>query len=308
MREAVAVPTFKRAELLYLCLETIRSIDSKIDIHVFPDKGTGKDEQAISEKFGTIQHLTWATTYHGNTANLMEIYKWASTRVDRLFIIEDDAIIEPTFFSWCREALDRCPEMFAACAFQYSPQALIGEGPDVKIPWYLSVASALPQSSLQSIAAHATLRYYSEMQEYVDASFPQSPNRGSLHFEQDGLVLRVMQSQSKRCIWPRRPRVTHVGFHGYHMGENKMSGTLEERVSLLRLAVKNPAILQQIMSGGQMPNLVNCVRCQKPLVSERSGLLAECVQCFHTEHPAAVKTASSHYYLRSWGPLTSAVV
>ena len=298
-KEIVIVSTYQRSEMLWLCLEAIRFAEPEIAIHCFPDRGT--KEHDICQRFNATEHLTIRHNYHGNTFNLLEAYKWALTRPwERLYIIEDDAIVHSTFFSWCREALDREPEMFAACGWQYSPNAIIADGPDVRIPWFLSVATCLPRASVQAIAAHATPYYYDSMQSYVDAAFPHSPNRGSLHYEQDGLTLRLMQSQSKRCIWPRRPRATHCGFHGYHQGENKMEGTLEERVNILRLAIKNPLILQRLMSGGRIPELTQCRVCGKPLLKEIKGtakVAAVCVQCFHEKYPTLPVTAAAQYYL-----------
>lgn len=301
MREVVVVPTFQRQDMLYCCLEAIRAAEPAIPLHVFPDRGT--DEEEVCGKFGAIHHLTLQHTYHGNSFNMLEALKWAyQSKFDRVFIIEDDAIIDPTFFTWCREALANPmnEDCFAACGWQYSPNAIIGDGPDLRMPWYLSVCAAIDRRNLYWIVQHARPEYYANMKAYLDAAYPQSHRRGSNHYEQDGLVLRVLESQYKRCVWPRRPRATHVGFTGYHMpAGQQLEGSLEERAEVIRLAVNNPAILRKLMNGGAPPEISRCGECGKALLSENKNAQIVCVSCFHEANVGRSICSSSAYYIKN---------
>jgi hypothetical protein len=295
--EAVIVPTFERSEFLYVCLEAIRTVEPKIPIHVFPDRGT--DETEICEKFNAVHHLTLKHSYHGNSFNVLEALKWAYHQgIQLTYVIEDDAIIDSSLFTWSRDALAKSLDSFAACGWRYSPDAIISDGPDLKIPWYLSVCAAIPRRSLFGIVQHARLEYYSDMQGYLDRAYPASNRRGSMHYEQDGLVLRVMESENKRCVWPRRPCATHCGFRGYHMSSDRPEGTLEERVAILKLALKQPALLTKLMSGGKVPDLAKCEGCGKPLVSSDKVSKIICCDCFHVWYPDYPQTSTSHYYLK----------
>jgi len=299
MKDVCFVPTFEREEFLFVTLERIREIEPNIELHCYPDRGT--DVSEICEKFQAIHHATIPHSTHGNSYNVLEAFKdlyQSNSRYDRFFIVEDDAVLDNTFFKWCREALDHDPEMFAACGFMYSPDALISDGPDLKIPWYLSVAACLPRKSVFSIIQHARPEYYRDMQKYLDRAYPASNRRGSMHWEQDGLTLRVMESESKRCIWPRRPRVTHCGWRGYHMAQDRAEGTLEERVAILKLALKQPTLLTKLMSGGKVPDLAKCEGCGKPLVSSDKISRIVCVECFHAIRLDWPQTSTSHYYLK----------
>jgi len=269
-----------------------------MSLHVFPDRGT--DESEICEKFGAEHHLTLQHSYHGNSFGMLMALKWAYQQsYERVFVVEDDAIVDQTFFSWCRQALGHVTEPFAACGWQYSPDALISDGPDVVIPWYLSVCACLPRKSLFGIVQHAVPEYFSDMGGYLDRVYPNSHRRGTLHYEQDGLILRVCESESRRCIWPRRPRATHIGWRGYHQTEGKeLDGTLEERVALVKLALKDPSLLKRLMAGSAPPEMDHCERCQKPLLSSNKAARKICVECFHKDHPDWPITAGSHYYLR----------
>lgn len=298
MREIVLVPTWKRRDMLYCCLEAIRAAEPDIKIEVFPDRGT--EETDLCQWFKATEHKTIPHTLHGNTYNVMEALKWAyKHHAELVYVIEDDAIVDPSFFFWCHQALAEHPGIFAACGWRYSPDALPPcEGPDVIIPWYLSVASAIPKRSLYGIVQHARADYYSDMQGYLDCIYPQSPRKGSMHYEQDGLVLRVCEAEGKSCAWPRRPRVTHIGWAGYHMPEGEeLKGTLEERVAIIKLLLKDPAMLRSMLNGGIPPEIRICEVCQKPLLCpETPHGHRICVECFHEEYPALPRTAFSHYY------------
>ncbi len=296
MRECVIIPTFQRSDLLYLCLESIRASQPHIPIDVFPDRGT--DERSLCNKFNAIHHYTWDHRYHGNSANMLEALKWAfHQRYDRVYVIEDDALVDQTFFPWCRAALDRVPA-FAACGWQYSPNAVKGDGADLQLAWYLSVASCLPLSSLATIVPHANLDYYRDMQGYCDRTFVSSAYRGSAHHEQDGLVMRVCEAQRKRCVWPRRPRALHCGWYGYHQGDARLDGTLEERVEILRLAVRNPEILRGMMNGAALPTIGKCVTCSLPLAVERVDDPVMCAECFERRYPTRA-IGVGQYYVRT---------
>jgi hypothetical protein len=296
MREVTLVPTYKRSDMLWCVLEAIRKAEPLMSIHVFPDRGT--DETAITNKFGATHHLTWQHCYHGNSANMLEALKWAyQQHYDTVFVIEDDAVVDRSFFDWCRRALDD-KEIFAACGWTYSPDAMPpADGPDIKMPWYLSVAAALPFQSLHQIVQHARPEYYGNMKAYLDSRYPGSHRRGSMHYEQDGLILRVCESQQKRCAWPRRPRATHIGFRGYHMPQGKeLKGTLEDRVAIIKLLLKQPALLRQVLNGGIPPAVAFCETCQTPLLSEEKENIV-CADCFHKENPQLPRVSASHYYV-----------
>ena len=295
MKEMVIVPTFSRSDLLYCCLEAIRRAEPKIPIEVFPDRGTKEIE--ICTKFNATHHLTIQHSYHGNSYNMLEALKWAASKgAQRVFVIEDDTIVDPSFFSWCRTALLNHPDAFAACGWRFSPDAVAEDGPDFMVPWYLSVCSCLPAPSLVSIIAHARPEYYGDMQQYLDSTYPNSPRRGSMHYEQDGLALRVCEAQSQRCVWPRRPRATHCGWYGYHMDGKPLGGSLEERVRVLKLILENPDILNVLMAGGAAPETASCETCGKQLLTEDKKFRMICSDCFHHDHPELPVTASRYYF------------
>lgn len=300
MNEVCLVPTYRRQDLLVLCFEHIRRAAPDMEIHCFPDRGS--DERDICNRFGVTCHLTWPHTTHGNSANVMEMLKWAKERTatKTIFVVEDDVLVDQTYFDWSRQALKNHPDAFAACGWQPSPDMAVHDGPDYLMGWYLSVCAALPRRSLEAITQHSRLEYYVDLQSYLDRAFPTSHRRGSKHYEQDGLALRVMESEQRRCVWPRRPRAQHCGWYSdnYHATGKPLEGTLDERVSRLRMIVQNPDLMKMMLAGGPLPEMIRCQRCDKPLLGS-SVDPAICRQCFHSQHPAAPVTTRSHYYVQS---------
>lgn len=302
MRECVVVPTYKRSAFLFVCLEAIRAAEPTIDIHVYPDRGT--EEFGVCSKFEAIQHIVPSHDYHGNSFNMLEALKDAyQMGYERVFVVEDDCIVDPSFFSWARNALDNPkPWMgapFAASGWEYSPNRIDEDGPDLLLNWYLSVCSAIPRRSLEKIIQHATPAYYSNMGRYCDETFPLDPQVNSLHTEQDGLVLKIANAAGERFAWPRRPRAVHIGWHGYHMPHGKVpQGELAKQVMVVKIALANPEIMRQLMTGGAPPEVEGCRSCGRLLVSTNKKAALECVACFHQKHPNTPRAANSHYYVR----------
>jgi len=294
MRELVIVPTFERPALLHCALEAIREADPALPIHVFPDRGTNALD--ICLKFGAEQHRTIAHSHYGNSFNMLEALKWASTQSCALVhIIEDDAIVGKGYFEWARQALRANPTAFAACGWKFSPDFIPQDGPDLLIGWYLSVTATLPKSNLAPILQHARPDYYNDMRGYLDRVYPSSPYRGTKHFEQDGLVLRVMHSMGQRAVWPRRPKSTHIGFFGYHAPGNAPDLPLDRAVEVIKLALAQPTVLANLMAGGRFPEIGFCWGCgQALLVSSPSPVV--CAPCFHAKRPKLAQ-ASPFYHI-----------
>jgi hypothetical protein len=301
-REVVFVPTYHRSAFLWCCLEAIRKAEPDIQIIVQPDRGT--EELEVCNRFRAEQRFVTKHTYHGNSFNMMEGLRYCcEAGYDRVFVVEDDCIVDPTFFGWARNALDNPkPWMgapFAASGWMYSPDMPDEEGPDVLLNWYLSVCSAIPRRSLERITVHAQHNYYVNMKKYVDETFPRDPQVGTMHYEQDGLILRIANSAGERFAWPRKPRALHLGWTGYHMPHGKMpQAELRKQVLVVKMAIENPEILRQLMAGSEPPAVGECRSCGRALVSTNKKAAMVCVGCFHKQNPNAPIAAKSHYYIK----------
>jgi hypothetical protein len=257
MREVVLVPTYLRPEMLYCCLRRIRAIEPNIPIAIFPDRGSQDDPKtmAVVGRFvndGNMQYnFIPVHDYHGNTYNVMEAFRWAFNEgYDRIFYIEDDVMVHADFFKWHREMQeDEDFELFASCGWVFNRHAPLTNDPLFQ-PWYYSVGTCFARRKLHLIVEHATPIYYRDMQKYVKENFKDSPLNNPAfvaHYEQDGLIQRILDKDRTTTVTPGIAKCTHIGFYGYNQGWKTYledifgdSASLNEKIDRLEDFIADP--------------------------------------------------------------------
>jgi hypothetical protein len=225
MREVVIIPQYKREELLFCCLKRIREFEPKIDIHVFPDRGTYHEPavRAICEGFSAVPHLVPDNDWYGNTANVMEAYLWAyNAGYDRIYYIESDVMVHSDFFSWHRTQHEEFPFIFGSMAWIFNRHAPITN--DVMFqPWFYSIGVCFSRDKLAKIVEHATPKYYADMPGYIAQNFTDSNlnnTSATMHFEQDGLIQKVLDVDLSQTVSPGIAKCSHMGFvRSYDAGD-----------------------------------------------------------------------------------------
>ena len=216
MREVVLVPTFHREELLSCCLKRLRGYDADIPIYVFPDRGTGDTlVRLICEDYEAHMHLVPDSDWYGNSANIMNAYLWAfNAGYDRVFMVESDVMIHEDFFSWHREQQEQFPQIFASMAWIFNREAPISD--DLMFqPWIYSIGLCFSREKLALVAQHATPKYYGDMPAYLEKVFNASPltDRFAIaHWEQDGLLQRILDKDKSQTVSSGIAKCSHVGF------------------------------------------------------------------------------------------------
>jgi hypothetical protein len=226
MREVILVPTYKRPEHLFCCLKRIRQIEPEIQVCVFPDHCTANDEDTEiamrhhrnknTQVFAVPDH-----DYHGNSYNALEALRWAYNEgFDRVFYVEDDVMVHPDFFAWHRGQHEMWPRIFATMAWIFNRHAPITE--DVMFqPWYYAIGTCFARKKLELVVQHANPKYYADMVGYVERVFPGSQLNtpfGIQHYEQDGLIQRVLDVDKTQTISPGITKCSHIGSFGYNRG------------------------------------------------------------------------------------------
>lgn len=253
--EVVIVPTYTRPDLLRCCLKRIRDLEPTIPISVFPDQGSSEDPDtrlALTPFLQTNIQVNYVPQhdYHGNTFNAMEAMRWAYNEgYDRIFYIEDDVMVHPDFFSWHREMQDdEDIELFASMGWVFNRFAPIAEG-NMYQPWYYAIGTCFARKQLFKVVQHATPHYYADMQGYIEKKFPESNLNspyGIQHFEQDGLIQRVLDQDKSQTVSPGICRCSHMGLYGYNRGWNAhvelftAASTFDQRIKMLEEFIADP--------------------------------------------------------------------
>lgn len=255
MREIVLVPTYRRPEMLFYCLTMIRAADSEIPVAVFPDRGTSTDREFVQvmESFDpetTVAKLVPDHDFYGNTYNTMEAFRWAyNSGFERIYYVEDDVMVHWDFFKWHREMHEEFDDIFASMGWIFNRYAPINM--DLLFqPWYYSVGTCFTREKLKLIVEHASPRYYKDMPGYVAKVFADSPLNKSYedthHYEQDGLIQRILYRDKSQVVCRGMATCTHLGFAGYNKGWEQRdnffgdANSFEERLQKLSEFLGDP--------------------------------------------------------------------
>lgn len=253
VREVVLIPTYKRPEMLFYCISLIRAFEPEIPIVVFPDRGSFEDEDLknVIASFDSrvIAQFVPEHDYYGNTFNVMEAFRWAyNGQFQRIYYIEDDVMIHPDFFEWHRTVHDDWDDIFATMGWVFNHHAPITE--DLMFqPWYYSIGTCFTREKLGLIAKHASPRYYDDMPNYVDKAFKGSILNAPFnisHFEQDGLIQRVLDLDKSQTVACGIAKCTHLGVYGYNRGWEKRDDffadaeDFEERLARISKLIGDP--------------------------------------------------------------------
>jgi hypothetical protein len=254
LREITIIPTYKRPEMLFYCMTLIRHFEPTMPIAIFPDHGTIGEIQELLQSFDpriTQAMMVPDHGYYGNSYNTMEAFRWAyNCGADRIFYVEDDVMVHWDFFKWHREMHEEFGDViFSSMAWVFNHYAPITEDPMFQ-PWYYSVGTCFSRNKLSLIAQHATPFYYEDMPGYIEKEFPDSPlSAGTMnvaHFEQDGLIQRILDRDKTQTVSSGMARCTHLGSFGYNKGWEQRDDfygdakTFEERVQKISEFIGDP--------------------------------------------------------------------
>jgi len=242
MQDVVIIPTYDRPELLWLCLDYLSKCPDSVhvpiriyvDAHIGQPPPPREDITAVVEKFPTLSiQVAYRAShpYPGNSHNVLMAYKDAyESEASYVFLVEDDVLIHPQFFTWHRYVQNGSKAIGCSIAVT-NP----GHGA------YASLGVCFKRERLQLVMPHCKAAYFQDMRGYCRAHFP--PSR--FDCEQDGLFARVLAGHP--VVWAGTPYAQHVGWYGYHRPRSvRPQGTLEDRYFQVKQALRTTQSIRKV--------------------------------------------------------------
>ena len=229
----VCIPTFRRIEMLALCIERISAAEESrnLDIRIFLDHSF--PERINEVEWVRDRYCEQAEIFHANSHvacpsgswNILNSLKqsWES-RTPIIYFVEEDVLINSqTFFKKHLEMQNSGEDYFVTCGRKL---------PYFDDTFYSNPGTAYRREKLGLVIPHINERYFANQKAYIESNFPHNDSAGILD---DGLIRHVMLAHGGRakCAVPRI--CSHVGFHYYQkMGQYKNEGKLEDRIAWIR--------------------------------------------------------------------------
>ena len=229
----VVVPTFRRPEMLAICLERISAAEESRDLdirifldHSFPERLN--DVEWVRDRYcqqADIYHANPHITCPSGSWNILHSLRagW-ETKAPMIYFVEEDVMIDPKTFFKKHLELQSAGDYFVT-----SGRVL----PNFDDTFYSNPGSAYRSEKLARVIPHIRNEYFANQKGYIEQHFKYDPSGGVLD---DGLIRHVMASVNgwARCAVPSI--ASHIGFRMYgKTAEYRVEGTIEEKIAGLRI-------------------------------------------------------------------------
>jgi hypothetical protein len=239
VRELVIMPTCKRPEFLALALEKLSAAPkehpSDLNVNIYAD--TSADIASV--EFVRDRYFPEATVYQwgkhidapSGTWNILKSIEAAFLAgADRVYLIEEDVMVRPSYFDWHRSIHDAGAHdgtVLATCGrVEKRLERLFGEV-------YTNPGACLTRRLIAQLLPHINDDYFSRPAEYVVENF--EPWIG-MSILDDGLIRRVIKKAGGRSLTATEGVAVHQGFFYYNRLDRYMnySSDIEGKIARLR--------------------------------------------------------------------------
>lgn len=159
---------------------------------------------------------------------LNSIKRGYETSADRIFLVEEDILVKPTFFEWHLSQTDCLASCGRKDRRHYPLYGLL----------YTNPGSCLHRELVEQLIPHINSDYFTRLRDYLDEKLP--PRWDEQSMLDDGLIRRVIRKMGGKAVYPEMPVCAHQGFRAYNKldlymnYETSIEGKIERLREILR--------------------------------------------------------------------------
>jgi len=230
MASVVVMPVCHRPELLALALEKLDQArkPENLDVRIYADTSADLESIECVRDVYYPEALIFQANPHiqapSGCWNILNAIKSGyRTGADYIFLIEEDVLIKPDFFTFHLSQTD----CLASCGRKDRRHYLLY--PDL----YTNPGSCLHRELVEQLIPHICDDYFTRLREYMDEHFGSWDTQSHLD---DGLIRRVIRQMGGRAVYPDIPVCAHQGFRAYNKLDIYMNYeiSIEEKIKRLR--------------------------------------------------------------------------
>ena len=226
-KEVVVIPTFRRPELLALCLEKLAQSRDCPEVLICADHGSNMDDIEYCRDtrlpFAHILEAKPHVSVPSGTWNILNAINEGGKVADEVYLVEEDVMVFPGFFEG--HSLNNSDVSCGRRVPRYE--------------WYTNPGTCFRRPLLDVLAPHVCDEYFADTAAYCKKHFRQMEFSSTLD---DGLIRRVIANHRLTFSFPDKPLCAHQGIHGLgNMDIYQIKGsTLEERIESVRKILADP--------------------------------------------------------------------
>jgi hypothetical protein len=217
--------------MLALSLEQLKKhAASDLDVRIFLDNTTEdvlREVVFVRDTYfpeATISHAPPHIQVPSGMWNILNALKQGyETSAEYVFLIEEDILIYPDYFTWHYQA-QNSGDYLASCGRKLARLP--------KYDQYQNPGSCFKREKLGLIVPHINEELFLNREAYYEKHFGRMDEVSTLD---DGLVRRIAKHGGYRVIYPEVPKCAHIGFQAYNRYTGWANeGNIEQRIAGLR--------------------------------------------------------------------------
>lgn len=225
--------------MLALALQKLQNSNrpENLDVRIFADVQADLESVEYVRDLWYPEALIFQANPHVSTPSgcwniLNAIKSGYRTGADYIFLIEEDVLIKPDYFSWHLSQTDCLASCGRKDRHHYPRYG----------PLYTNPGSRLTHRLVEQLIPHINDDYFARLREYLDEHFEPWDTQSVLD---DGLIRRVIRKMGGQAVYPDSPVCTHIGWRFY----GKLDIYQNNEVGIENRIVRLKELMQTIKPG-----------------------------------------------------------